>query len=854
MKDSNVGFYHSGNTSQAKVQDANQLIKCDNEKCTYESGSNGDFYPDAIEKDKIIKCATDSGHVTCSSVAHKGTANAPTYFIENGTSNQLISCTNNGCVYVDISIKGYFLNGAETSGKHLIKCDGSACTEVADTSYASFAGVGSIKVSEGNVYMCIAVGCSGPGVVKIESTSATNSASYIYKTLKISTASKFLDLAANAIKSFKFGNDGSVVLLEELKLHSANEDDTYKLNGTTIKKRVSSADKDLVETESITEPGTKVFFFGSDNKMVNPPTEGSLPFVTAYQCTFIESENRYDAGNYQIVLDKCVQVKGYATTEENKLIHCSGWANEGCSVVSNPKACTNEDEGRLGASKKICLDGESISLPSSSAKIPNYLAFQAQDINPYYGVDAGGMIYLQVTSHSVIAVDPILTENYNLVSGTTEVIVKVGEEYKLYKYNSNTLEAVTNSNGIKSFEMISDYVYVAEAALDNNATVLFYCYDGICQKSNGYIVVGGTAYSNANGSWAEVTGAASASCATAATEVGNIKLASNAFKLCIPSSDTSALADVSSNEYFILEGSIGTNLKMYVAGASNKIIGTPNPEEGYYYIKDNKVTDTAHAEAKLVKCRNKSCTIEATPANGFYYDNRNKKLIKVTAPTAHTFVVATGYYLDSNKDLIECNNTNCSKNDSVGYFVNTGDSGKYIKCTKSGCSDYTVANGECDSDSKIGQLVNDGGDVKLCLKNGKTVAFATASKIVYYHSGSVFRDFVKMKNYFGLLDITTSHMKLDFDNAISDLCIDSDLTATALSGNCAAGSIFNCNEDGVCIDTTADPLEELPASIRNVKEVKEEEEKENTSAADLKIECEVLTGKNCKYLLGFYKK
>jgi len=851
-KDSNVGYYHAGNTSNTKVVGTNQLIKCDETTCNYANGVEGGYYIDALEKDKIIKCATDAtaGGIICNSIDHKGTANAPTHFIDNTTDKKLLTCTNDGCTYEDVGIKGYFLNGAETEGKHLIKCDGTGtpCSEEADSSHSAFAGVGSIIVKSDEVYMCVAVGCSGPGVVKIESTSATNTATDIYKTIKISTASQFLDLAANAVKSFKFGNDGSVILLEPLELQSARSADTYNFNNYVIQKN----NVDLITSESITEAGTYIFFFGTDNKMVEIPTEGTLPNVMAYQCTFIENENRYDSGAYQIKLDKCVQVKGYATTSDNKLIQCSGWKHEGCTVINNPKACDPEDEGRLGVGKKICLNGESISLPSTTATTPVYLAFKTHNTNPYYGLSAESIVYLQVTSNSVIVVDPVITENYT-IENDVEFILKIDEEYKLYKYNSGTLEPVDDSNGVKSFEKISsdDTLFVAEAVLDKDTTILFYCYDGSCSKTEGYIVVGGTAYSNANNKWEAVTGAGAAACTTSATEVGNVKLVSNAFKLCVPNATTSKLVDIGSDEYFIIPGSSGTNLKMYVAGATNTIVAIPNPESGYYYIKDDKIYGT-DGTGKLVKCGSRTCSIEESPSNGFYYNNRkissNNKLIQVTAPTTHTITVVTsGYYLDASKNLIYCNGTKCSHSDAIGYFVNKGEENKYIKCRKDGCVDYSLVNGECSSEAQVGQLLNVSGVKTLCLKNGIGVTFSTAKKLVYQQSGSVFSDYVKKSTYFGLLDITESSMTLLFDNVNDNWCVTNDaLTASVFSSSCATGStLFNCNEDGVCIDTTADPLEELPASIRNVKEVKSEEEVENTSAADLKIECEVLNGNNC---------
>eukprot|EP00833_Pecoramyces_ruminatium_P009496 jgi/Orpsp1_1/1183528/evm.model.c7180000085611.1 len=73
---------------------------------------------------------------------------------------------------------------------------------------------------------------------------------------------------------------------------------------------------------------------------------------------------------------------------------------------------------------------------------------------------------------------------------------------------------------------------------------------------------------------------------------------------------------------------------------------------------------------------------------------------------------------------------------------------------------------------------------------------------------------------------------------------DADCTDEAVKTN-KTHDFYICNVDGVCLKQS-DTSETLPGSIRGQKKTEETEEaKENTSASDFKIECDVLTGKNC---------
>ncbi|ORY32027.1 hypothetical protein LY90DRAFT_626702 [Neocallimastix californiae] len=271
---------------------------------------------------------------------------------------------------------------------------------------------------------------------------------------------------------------------------------------------------------------------------------------------------------------------------------------------------------------------------------------------------------------------------------------------------------------------------------------------------------------------------------------------------------------------------------MYIGSSkySNKVIGTHDPMDGYYYIKDNKKETTVDTtNGKLVKCKSKTCTVMSTIDDGFYLNVFTDKLVKYTSTgesQTHEFVDDTGYYLDNEKALVYCDESNkCSYSDEIGYFKNAGDTTTniYIQCSINGCKAIPDSTAECNSDSQIGHLTKEG---ELCLKNGVSKEFESSTpstQLVYYQSGSVFKHYINKSTYFGLIKYISrdSHHRLLYSPT----------------------PLYHCNVDGVCVDSTSE--ETLPESIRNQKIVAEVEEEESTSAMDLKIECDVRSGENC---------
>jgi hypothetical protein len=822
-----------------------QLIKCTSTGCTLEASATKAYYIDAVNPSKIIYCETTS---TCQSISHDATTYAPKHYLAKEADQQVvITCTPNGCFQENENLHGYFINGAGTTGKKLIKCEGSSskCSLVADTdSYGST--VGKLKVVEGKVTMCVAVGCSGSGEVAIE----TSNAAPLYQTVKLASATDFPQGGSEKEISIRIANDGSVILLED--------------NLTTARK--NNVETILPQTSNV--EGQKVYLFGFEGDGVR---EGNTSFpnllddLVAYQCTYATSDNLNGDGTPAITQQRCARVKGYATLQDGSTIQCNGWIRDDCHLVS-PKACAAGDEGKLGTGRKICFgESNTVLLPPSSQKTPNYMTFVQEGINSYYGrVKSDGLTYLELTPTSAIAIDPPVTEDGAVVAQDS-FILQIGTEYKLYKYDKTIHIYALNKamNDVYGFKQIgSSNTYIYYEALTNDAsTVLFDCYNGICKKTQGYILVGTSIYSNVGSdTWVDKT-----SDTTIVTEetassgtVGKLKKADLTIGYKTKASTDTYGYGNKDNKYFF---GTDTDLKLYKLGVG--IVAIPKPDDGYYFIKNNLVIDetgdlgeASTVEAKMVECSNGKCKV-ITPAAGYYANPIGVKLIKCTDSTITncSFDNTAGYYIDNKNSLFFCDGTSqeCEIKDEVGYFVNAGDTttNKYIECTKTKCQAKPApeASVTC-TEGNIGKLVMDDEVVKVCLANGIMVSFSdSGSYMVAYQTGSAYKGYVTKISYSGMLSVSASAIKLNLENSSSNYCVSkTTMAATAKSSSPCDNETETevmCNVDGVCLkaDTTA---ETLPDSLRNVKVEEVSDEEESSSAADVKIECSVRDGSNCE--------
>jgi len=234
------------------------------------------------------------------------------------------------------------------------------------------------------------------------------------------------------------------------------------------------------------------------------------------------------------------------------------------------------------------------------------------------------------------------------------------------------------------------------------------------------------------------------------------------------------------------------------------------------------------------------------------------------ADCAAVSLSGTQYFIDVEKTLIKCDGTNCERvlTPSLGYYKNAGDTSvnKYIECTYGKCQAIPVPDSsmDCSSSSHIGQLTK---DEKVCLKETKeSSAPGTAGTyLVNYYTKSIFKYYVSKENYFGLVVVSTDSILFGDANVIAtyqtEYCFDDDFKKATdpSSGACETGkSKYACNTDGVCVQCTAG--EKCIAPDVKVKEIAVEEVTEDTNASSLRIECQVLTGENCKYFQGTFLK
>lgn len=219
------------------------------------------------------------------------------------------------------------------------------------------------------------------------------------------------------------------------------------------------------------------------------------------------------------------------------------------------------------------------------------------------------------------------------------------------------------------------------------------------------------------------------------------------------------------------------------------------------------------------------------------------------------------YYIDIKNTLIKCNSSVCERIDDPahGYYINTGDTttNKYIQCSGNGCKAIAEPSNACTA-TTIGQLTKAGSEFKLCLGYGADAILSAkidvgsdSTYLVNYHSSSILKTYVSKSEYYGIVKVTgASSIVLDNTNVVTVHCFsDTTLESTAVqvNGECLAGSSkYVCNTDGVCLKGTVGEVTNkvAPPTIPRVKKVKEEEE--DTGASSLKIECNVLTGTNCK--------
>jgi len=337
------------------------------------------FQINAVAKDKtkaLIKC--ESGP-TCEAVdALSG------FYVNKGkdattTTNQVLKCSNTGCE------------------PYTIPATATACQEN--------------KV--GIIYESSAVKlCTG------DSTTAVDLTADAYKTLKITEDGVFPDTTTGAKVAVKVSLDGYVALLEEASLPICNSvtatsactitSGTLADGGHCIKEnKIYKADFTANKCEQLAEDATSTkvegdkvisYFAASDYNVVESTNLATDTEYLVYECTLDSGKKHQD----------CALVKGF-TDIGTKNIKCNGWKGEKCEVITTLAACVAGDNGKVGASSKVCFSAtpeENPDLPTGTEV--SKIAFNSIDISTAYGALKDDIVFLSLSaSKAVVDTTPL---------------------------------------------------------------------------------------------------------------------------------------------------------------------------------------------------------------------------------------------------------------------------------------------------------------------------------------------------------------------------------------------------------------------------------------------------------------
>ncbi|OUM58057.1 hypothetical protein PIROE2DRAFT_16768 [Piromyces sp. E2] len=361
--------------------------------CSSTSPTADGYYIDGSASTNIIECTGGDTDRVCTTTAHQASEETgPKHFV--GHDGKVITCTTGDaskCLTVETVLKGYYINsGSDHTTKPIITCDGGECETAA---YASSCAPG--KVITGN-QLCI----TSTNQEEIAVNTETN-ATPTYETITLATANDFPG-ASTGKNAVKLRTDGSAVLLERTSLPTckADPESTFAKCKNVSEKVVShcilgdiiyesDASNEKCAKLTKTNNGTKAYLFKDD---------GSTPEATetatmAYQCTFGSDG-----------LEKCILVQGYVTIDTT-VYQCNGWKGEECKTVT-VSACEAYAHGKLGKiseANSICFTvSVGFNLPADTATTPSLLSFTLPITSSEYGVMAGEIVTLSLTSTEAI--------------------------------------------------------------------------------------------------------------------------------------------------------------------------------------------------------------------------------------------------------------------------------------------------------------------------------------------------------------------------------------------------------------------------------------------------------------------
>ena len=412
-------FEQSGGEDEGKK---NKLLKINNNIITYETSITEGYYVNA-------------GSVYSSGEVAVG-------------KDALIYCKNSNvdeCVTLP-AIPGYYLNaGSDKTKKPVIQCNGTECKSISIETTECGSGkqvAGGLILNSNTVKVCLDNGSS----VEISKRVDVG-----YKSITLASAKDFPQTSTtNTNISVKLGKNGSVTILEKGGLPECSITETgicfegatanqYCINGNKIFKTVSGGCQELtaIEAEDLpectnTSRGEVCFedavvdqYCKTDGKLYITKTNDCEEFTGTYNkavyFNFLYEKVTKDNGvvGYQcsftgVTQSSCTLITGYAVND-NKIVQCSGWNGEGCTVTStgSSNSCSSSDVGKITADgKKICFGSSSeITLPTEPGS-PINVAFVPTDMSSIYGRNKNEVTFLTVTTNTVYVTETITAGYY----------------------------------------------------------------------------------------------------------------------------------------------------------------------------------------------------------------------------------------------------------------------------------------------------------------------------------------------------------------------------------------------------------------------------------------------------------
>ncbi|OUM64188.1 hypothetical protein PIROE2DRAFT_60823 [Piromyces sp. E2] len=472
VEDAKIGYYLHGD-------DTDKLIKCSVSGCVEVSidSSNLGYYINATKKTDLINCAGTA--VTCSSKVHKGTGTAQVHYL--GAGGTVITCTKEGCIEEDASIKGYFINAATTDDSDkIIACSGTGATPcVSGTAASGCAKAGNFIIDGSNVSICTVAGDEAP--VKLESS---DSGETVFKSIAIAgadddaiTAGYHKNVNAEGTKENALIQCGTEKTLNSCK--SLNALNGYYLNAATdkaqnqiIKCSGTGCAVDKVSATTCGKAGTlikdkdntttiklcKVDAAKDDDIIAIPASATTYETLTVKannfpnattddsgKCSLVpgssEKETFYFNSKYESVaagvganiayqctfddngaVKSCELVKGYIK-QGDSFLQCNGWKEEVCAAPSTT-ACANDMNGEMEITNKSICFTTSVTLTGESK-----IAFELTKTSNIYGEKEGDVVVLSLSATEAV-VTTLDTENtrYFVNQNTAEdkEIIKCG--------------------------------------------------------------------------------------------------------------------------------------------------------------------------------------------------------------------------------------------------------------------------------------------------------------------------------------------------------------------------------------------------------------------------------------------